>query len=249
MESAQNTSSSWSAGPGEILVFGTQLLKEDTDTNRRIALILIDNAVEQSMITFISLPKRVTGLQISRKPRSDICENFSTLLDGIEELAGDKLEGVDLAEIEWFHRIRNQLYHDGNGLTVERKKVEVYALIAKTLYRALFGSEPKGIKQTRNEDLGKFFALWTEIERLVSQVHSVPGSQMNALAAFDFETAAEFLLKKSIDHTYEDIPNLLALRNLRHNLGHGMVSVTDERLRQAVEQADELKKKIRGVFN
>ena len=40
------------------------------------------------------------------------------MLDALEQYAAPKLAGIDLGEIEWYHRLRNQLYHQGNGLTV-----------------------------------------------------------------------------------------------------------------------------------
>jgi hypothetical protein len=66
-------------------------------------------------------------------------ENFPMLLDALEKYAASKLDGIDLGEIEWYHRLRNQLYHQGNGLTVERDKVEVYAELANVLFTNLFG--------------------------------------------------------------------------------------------------------------
>src|SRR5579871_260256 len=122
--------SPWASGPGEILRHGLGLLKKDSDTNRRLAMISIDNAVELTVKTFLGLPRRVTGLPISRKEFQEISESFPAMLDALEKYAADKLTGIDLGEIEWYHRLRNQLYHQGNGLTVERTKVEIYAQLA-----------------------------------------------------------------------------------------------------------------------
>src|SRR5262245_41320584 len=120
-----NNDPPWASGPGEILRHGLSLLKKDTDANRRLAMIAIDNAVELTIKTYLGLPKRVTGLGISRKDFQEIAESFPALLDALEKHATDKLTGVDLGEVEWYHRLRNQLYHQGNGLTVERTKVEI----------------------------------------------------------------------------------------------------------------------------
>jgi hypothetical protein len=108
----------WASGPAEILGHGLDLLVEDSDRNRRLAIIAIDNAVELTIKTYLGLPRRVTGLAISRKRFREIAESFPDLLDAIEEHASKKLAGIDLGEIEWYHRLRNQLYHEGNGLTV-----------------------------------------------------------------------------------------------------------------------------------
>jgi hypothetical protein len=67
--------------------------------------------------------------------------SFPSLLDGIEKYAFQKLKGISLGEIEWYHRLRNELYHQGNGLTIERTQVEVYAEIAKLLFSNLFEFE------------------------------------------------------------------------------------------------------------
>ena len=101
----------WASGPGEILKHGISLLREDTDTNRRLAIISIDNAVELMMKTYLGLPKRITGLDITRKDYQDFSESFPKLLNALEKYASDKILSIDLGELEWFHRLRNQLYH------------------------------------------------------------------------------------------------------------------------------------------
>lgn len=111
----------WASGPGEILKHGLELLKEDSDTNRRLAMISIDNAVELMMKTYLGLPQRVTGLRISRSEYQEFAESFPKLLDALEKYVGDKIDGINLGEIEWYHRICNELYHQSNGLTVERQ--------------------------------------------------------------------------------------------------------------------------------
>ncbi len=83
----------WATGPGEILRHGLELLESDSDTNRRLAMISIDNAVELMIKTFLGLPKRVSGITISRKDYQDMAESFPRLLDGLEEHAPDKLDG------------------------------------------------------------------------------------------------------------------------------------------------------------
>ena len=101
--------SPWASGPSELLRHGLSLLADDTDSNRRFAMIAIDNSVELMLRTYLELPRRVTGLRISRQKLQDMSDSFPSLLDAIEEHASDKLTGIDLGEIEWYHRLRNQL--------------------------------------------------------------------------------------------------------------------------------------------
>lgn len=159
-----SNSTPWASGPGEILRHGLSLLKKDNDTNRRLAMISIDNAVELMVKTYLGLPKRITGLAITRKDLQEISESFPNMLDALEKHASTKLVGIDLGEIEWYHRLRNELYHQGNGLTVERDKVEVYAQLANTLFANLFGSKLVENASPSSELLGDFMNAWAALE-------------------------------------------------------------------------------------
>lgn len=66
----------WASGPLEILQHGLKLLENDNDTNRRLAMLSIDNAVELMIKTYLSLPRRITGLHIPRENYLRISESF-----------------------------------------------------------------------------------------------------------------------------------------------------------------------------
>src|ERR1700693_1575609 len=135
-------------------------------------MIAIDNAVELTIKTYLGLPQRITGLHIPRKEYQEISENFPALLDVLEQHANDKLGGINLGEIEWYHRLRNQLYHQGNGLTVERDKVEVYAELANVLFKNLFDSELVVSSAGSQRLLGEFMEAWAKLEAgLLSMAH------------------------------------------------------------------------------
>src|SRR5262249_39892695 len=155
------------------------LLKKDSDTNRRLAMIAIDNSVELMIKTYLGLPKRLNGLAITRREFQEASESFPTLLDTLEKHANDKLDGIDLGAIEWYHRLRNELYHQGNGLTVERDKVEIYAELANILFRNLFGAELVEHRSQRSELVGDFMTAWVELERGLRELastHSLVGA-------------------------------------------------------------------------
>ena len=160
--------SPWASGPGELLQHGVSLLKKDSDVNRRLAMISIDNAVELMIKTYLGLPKRVTGIKISRKEYSQICESFPQLIDALEQNAEDRRTGIDLGQIEWYHRLRNQLYHQGNGLTVEREKVDVYAELAQLLFSNLFDYQIRLNKSSDTDSLGEYIAAWVDIESILN---------------------------------------------------------------------------------
>ena len=209
----------WASGPGEILRHGLSLLKRDTDTNRRLAMISIDNSVELMIKTFLGLPKRITGLEIPRKEYRDMAESFPSLLDGLEKYAPDKLDGIDLGTIEWYHRLRNELYHQGNGLTVEKDKVEIYSELANLLFKNLFGEELVPHASPETELLGEFMAAWVSLEAGLrawvernSFTGQGPRSLLHTIRSLE---SASIIDKKAVDE-------LNTIRKIRNEIVHGI---------------------------
>lgn len=208
----------WASGPGEILRHGLALLKADSDTNRRLAMISIDNAVELMIRTYLGLPNRITGLTISRREYQEISESFTAMLDAIEKHATAKLEGIDPGLVEWYHRLRNQLYHQGNGLTVERDKVEVYAELANALFRNLFGFDLVVHSDPEADLLSKFMKAWIAVEHGMSamaQEHSLLGeAPRSTLDAARRMREAGFL-------SPAQVAEIDSLRRIRNEVFHG----------------------------
>jgi hypothetical protein len=210
----------WASGPGEILRHGLSLLKKDSDTNRRLAMISIDNAVELMIKTYLGLPKRITGLAIARKQYTEISESFPALIDGLEQFAPDKLDGIDLGTIEWYHRLRNELYHQGNGLTVERDKVEIYAELANRLFKNLFGEELVPHATPETEQLGEFINAWVALEaglRAWASRHSLTGRDHPSIL-----NNMKFLQDAGILERAQ-IAELNHIRQVRNEIIHGQV--------------------------
>lgn len=152
----------WADGPKELMQHAIDHLATGSDFDRRIAMISIDNAVELMIKTFLGLPRRARGADgPTRKELEGAFNSFPSLLDLIEKYAEEKLTGVSLEEIEWYHRLRNQLYHSGNGITVEIAKVETYLSLGKVLYESLFESV-LDIKSSSaiERKLGLFLGRW-----------------------------------------------------------------------------------------
>lgn len=157
----------WTVGPLELLQHASDHLRLGGDFDRRIAMISIDNAVELAIKTYLSLPERARGSKgPSRSELDSASHSFSALLSLLEQYAQDRLTGVDLNDIEWYHRLRNQLYHSGSGITPDRERVEAHFQIAALLFENLFGSPPQlddsNVVRTRT---GEFLALWNAFER------------------------------------------------------------------------------------
>ncbi|EPR08078.1 hypothetical protein [Ruminiclostridium papyrosolvens] len=236
----------WSSGPGEILEHGLSLLKNDSDVNRRLAMISIDNSVELMIKTFLGLPKRITGIHLSRKEYDQISESFPCLIDAIEQYSGDKLKGIDLGEIEWFHRLRNQLYHQGNGLTVERSKVEIYSELAKLLFKNLFGIDIQIKEEKKSDILGEFMTAWVKFEKLMILFLEKRLQPEQTRKVMPYE-AMNILFKEGYidDSTYGEIK---ILRDIRNKAVHGVGDYNTLINKQVIDKLNgviaELEKKL-----
>jgi hypothetical protein len=210
----------WASGPGEILQHGLMLLRKDSDVNRRLAMIIIDNAVELITKTFLGLPKRVTGISLSRREYLEISESFPKLLDALEQHAGDRLVGIDLGEIEWYHRLRNELYHQGNGLTVERDKVEVYAELSKLLFKNLFGFDLQIREEEGTDVLGAFMVAWVRLERVTREMF---GDELKTKTGFRPITPYLLVQALAVDGLINEeiVQEVKKLQTIRNRVVHG----------------------------
>jgi hypothetical protein len=213
---AKRASPPWASGPGEILNHALALLKKDSNTNRRLAMISVDNAVELMVKTFLGLPKRVNQLQITRKEFEECAESFPRLIDALEKHAADRLQGIDLGEIEWYHRLRNQLYHQGNGLIVERDKVEVYAELAKIMFSNLFGFDLVEPELDGSNVVGAFLTEWVELEKLLNQ-RAKPADMQAHFPTLDMVGR----LQQHGDLLQIEGDEISSLRRLRNEVVHG----------------------------
>ena len=208
----------WASGPGEILRHGLSLLRKDSDTNRRLAMLSIDNSVELMMKTYLALPKRVTGISLSRRQFDEMGQSFPELLNAIEVHAADKLGGIDLAEIEWYHRLRNELYHQGNGLTVELEKVRIYAELAKLLFENLFSIEIEIRDSDQPDLLPEFMKAWSKLEKALNKIDVQSNQDDTAASATARATVQKLAADTAIDRTVAK--EILSLQELRNSIVH-----------------------------
>jgi hypothetical protein len=232
----------WVSGPCELLEHGLELLQHDSDKNRRLAIIGIDNSVELMAKTFLGLPKRVTGLTIGRNKYSEFSESFPKLLDALEEYAADKITGINLGEIEWYHRLRNELYHQGNGLTVERAKVEAYAELAKLLMKMLFGVEVKRGMTDKQRLLGAFIEAWAELEVGATAIVKLRNPDYNPRAS---SLIPFFELQRMNIIEAAEGNRLAELQELRNGVVHGEEEAVKELTTEIIREIQRIAAKVR----
>lgn len=239
----------WAAGPKEILEHGIALLGKDSDKNRRLALLSVDNAVELTIKTYLGLPKRINGIAVPRKEYAEFSESFPKLLDALEQYAAGRLSGIDLGEIEWFHRLRNQLYHQGNGLTVDRDKVEIYTELAKLLFENLFDSQLTFGPEDQHQLLGEFLAAWVAFERMTAELSTSRSSLLTTLGGRPRPPimAINEMVKVGIFDA-ADADEINRIRRIRNEVVHGMVDYKTVINRGVVERLEKITAKYQAAI-
>ncbi|MBN1453655.1 MAG: hypothetical protein JW963_21750 [Anaerolineales bacterium] len=127
----------WQVGPTELIEFALERMHKGGDFDRRLAFLILDVGVETLFKTYLTLPEGVTQFQIKRGERLEAAEgNFHELLRGVQNSSPKKASGFNFAYIEYYHNLRNTLYHQGNQVTaVPLHQVEGYAKLAVDLLR------------------------------------------------------------------------------------------------------------------
>src|SRR5712692_2625397 len=197
------------------------------------------------MKTYLGLPKRVTGLAIARKEYQEIAESFPALLDGLEKYASDKLDGVDLGAIEWYHRLRNELYHQGNGLTVERDKVEIYAELANILFKNLFSYALVEDPARKTELFGEFMNAWAQIERGLRKVfeREVERSREPNKRPFGLIQGLNLAYRTHLLNAHE-LKEIERLRSIRNLAAHGQPDWENMLTPEVVERVQHWAKRL-----
>lgn len=130
------TQNPWLSGCYELLEHGIEHFLKDSEFDRRLAMISIDNALELAVKTYISRNLRV--LNIKRKDYNNIKRDFSKLLSLILKVAPNKINEQELSSIEHNHELRNNLYHEGIGISVNKEIVKLYSEEAISVISKLY---------------------------------------------------------------------------------------------------------------
>lgn len=127
----------WQVGPTELIEFALERMHKAGDFDRRLAFLILDVGVETLFKTYLTLPESVTKFYSKRGERLEAAEgNFHELLRGVQNANPKKAEGINFSYIEYYHNLRNTLYHQGNQVTaVPIHQVEGYAKLAVDVLR------------------------------------------------------------------------------------------------------------------
>lgn len=238
----------WASSPAEILQHVFELLETNKESSKRISMILIDAAVELIIKTYLCLPKRITTISLSKQQYNQISDNFTLLLNTLEDKAQEKLTGMNLGEIEYYHRLRNRLYHEGIGLTIESNQVEVYAELATLLFKNLFDAEIDFGKTDTAVLIGKFINAWSRVERHMFNLAEITfprNAQVNKDAKPNIEPIHHFLRRDgTIDKRTED--EIEEIREIRNRIIHGQSDANVIGTSDSLSRAFQLNKLLKG---
>jgi len=228
----------WASGAIELLKHAVGHINLNTAFDKRIAFISTDNAVEIMVKIYLSLPKQFFGDERPSKKEIDDCNNsFTNYLSLLVKCADKKLIGFDPGDIEHYHRIRNTLYHDGTGLSVDQEYLNAYFVLAKLLLKRLFNVDFQ--EHHEKVSLEKLIVNWNHIEEYLTEI-----SERRLVDKDTDKWAEEFSEGLITMNLIEDINNL---RQLRNKMVHSK-SIDNLELREALQKSklvlQELKKQV-----
>src|SRR5262245_1583283 len=128
----------WANGPFELLVCAERHIRAGEDFDRRIALIIFDDAIEVSISTYITLHTiQRGGRMYDKKDVQRWLDNYHTKLDfvNVELLNRNIPWNVDYSYIIWAHDHRNEQYHGGKKGVPDKEVLS----IARTAALWIFG--------------------------------------------------------------------------------------------------------------
>lgn len=225
--------STWASGAIELLRHADLHIDLKTAFDKRIAFISIDNSVETMIRTYLSLPRSKSGIKVSRKELDEAGNNFPSLLGLLSSRATDKLVGIDAADVEHYHRIRNTLYHEGTGLSVDDQYLMAYRGLAGVLLQNLFGSSV-GPSSSGPDTLERLIVNWNNIEQILRECTEAKGVSTTQL----WEKALAAGLADD-----QDLQLLGDLRKARNRLVHSS-SINKDELAHWVNTSGDLLKKL-----
>lgn len=226
----------WASGAVELLKHADSHIDLNTAFDKRIAFISIDNCVETIIRTFISLPKTKSGIKIKKKELDEAGNSFPKLLSLLFKYTPHNLLGIDEVDIEHYHRIRNKLYHDGTGLSVDDEYLIAYRGIAGVLLKNLFDVSIKPSPSESNS-LGKLILNWNSIEQEIKNKLEAAG----ITGTYKWEEAFSLgLIEPS------NIQLLTELRMARNRLVHSE-SIDKDDIKYWLEVSEKLLPKIKSA--
>jgi hypothetical protein len=218
----------WQNGPAELIGQALDHLHANTDFDLRIAFLLLDVGVETLFKTYLTIPDKVTGIKgaftkrkkaaegtLPHKPTQepepiitmDTDPKFHDLVMAVSELVPDQTIKLkyDWSHIEFYHGLRNKLYHQGNGITVTPEQVKGYAVLAVDLLKDLLKVDLLDVLRLPEIEREKQSVRAKKLQEIEEQKKKILSlrTQLNEIAAVAVERFLPLLSSRSFWYQYE----------------------------------------------
>ncbi|HIK14286.1 MAG TPA: type I restriction endonuclease subunit R [Leptolyngbyaceae cyanobacterium M33_DOE_097] len=137
----------WALGPFELIKHANDHLNGNADFDKRMALVGFDNAIESSIITFLTLnPLQRNGRQFQKVDVDQWLRSFHSKIEFFEHYVVSLLAQpmlVERDEIIFYHQLRNELYHNGNGFVPAEAHLDGIRTASLWIFSTLFNANAK----------------------------------------------------------------------------------------------------------
>lgn len=213
----------WQNGPAELIKLAIEHLHKETEFDQRISFLLLDVGVETLFKTFLTLPEGVTGAKTKFPDRRKAAEGgFHDLVEGVKAAAPSRLSQFNLAHIQFYHDLRNRLYHQGNGITIPTEKAKGYAKLAVDMLKTLLDVDLTDLlrePEIRAQIQKKQENLEQELDQQIIRVHQELGILELALQSA-IEKIEPKLLLPSFVMAFNRGPEFEDLEDDRNTMRH-----------------------------
>jgi len=157
MNDIENKNLPWQYFPKKFIQFASQFKTTNDEFERLIAYLMLDVGVETLCKVYLLMTNSDT---IKYKKREEIANgtiskniipdsgitaadfdtaNFHILVENVKRLSDSKINDEDIKKAEYFHKLRNNIYHQGVKSAPPKKDFEEYLSLANSLLDTLLG--------------------------------------------------------------------------------------------------------------
>lgn len=247
----------WTRGPYELIEHAESHYIGASDVDRRIALISFDNAIEVIITTYLQLNPKLRGGETFRK--DDVqkwLQNYHSKIEFFEYFteAHDIPLESSTAEIIWYHTLRNELYHSGNGMVPELHNLDGVREAAIEVFQALFRinvtplletsvttvAKPEADDGKQSTVQNRFLQSYIAFERALRASALAIGMEADSRAQGSVRIWDEF--KEQAGEKIKSYDTVIKnARNIRNQFAHtGITKQSDEELESLIIQLDEV---------
>lgn len=218
----------WQKTARNLILYAYRFQKATDEFERQVGYLLLDVGVETLFRVFVTQPGTETKTGYTKRDKiakgtvdkTNIQKNeislsafdelaFHTLVETVKQIAGDKVNKDELNKVEYFHNIRNKIYHLGDGIVPTKENFEEYLGLAQTLLQNLLGVKWEVVKYWE-EDVDMMeaagYSLWVDKKQAWFRDLCYDIAIATALIKPKFATSK---FKEELEQLYAEFENVL----------------------------------------